>query len=127
MAGRPKAYPVPERHRLLLPAAIVTAALLALFASREAIGADVARGRALYEERCGGCHSESVHGRAKRVARDFDAVRGWVKRWSGTLALRWNDQDIEDVTAWLNATYYGYPCPPSACRVLSRATQSASR
>ena len=113
-----------RHHRLLLLAAIAVAAL---FASREAFGADAARGSALYEERCGGCHSDSVHGRAKRIARDFEAVRGWLKRWSDTLTLRWSDQDIEDVTVWLNATYYGHPCPPTACKVLSLATQSTSR
>jgi hypothetical protein len=69
----------------------------------------------------------SVHGRAKRVAGDFDAVRGWVRRWNETLMLRWSDPDIEDVTTWLNATYYGYPCPPSACKVLSMAGPGAFR
>ena len=102
-------------------------AVIALCANRDATAADAVRGRALYEERCGGCHAESVHGRSKRVAREFEAVRGWVKRWNDSLALRWNDQDIEDVTVWLNATYYRYPCPPSACRVLSLATTGTSR
>ena len=109
-------------HRLALPAALAAA-----FASLQALGADPERGHALYEERCGGCHTQSVHGRAKRVARDFDAVRGWVRRWNETLMLRWSDVDIEDVTTWLNATYYGYPCPPSACKVLSMAARSGTK
>lgn len=115
------------RPHAVLTAVLAAAAFAALAASQGALGADPQRGRGLYEERCGGCHSQSVHGRAKRVARDFDAVRDWVRRWNETLMLRWGDNDIEDVTVWLNTTYYGYPCPPSACKVISMATPGTSR
>jgi hypothetical protein len=111
-------------RRALLPALIAAAALTA---GGESSAADVARGQSLYEDRCGGCHEQSVHGRAKRVAGDFEAVRGWVRRWNGTLALRWSDEDIENVTVWLNATYYHHPCPPTACKVLSLASRGAYR
>jgi mono/diheme cytochrome c family protein len=112
---------VPRSRSSPWVAALAAAAFAALFTSQAASGADPARGRGLYEERCGGCHAVSVHGRDKRVARDYDAVRGWVRRWNETLMLRWSDADIEDVTTWLNTTYYGYPCPPTACKVLSMA------
>ena len=116
-----------RHHCPALMAALAAATLALLVASPGASGADPVRGRALYEERCGGCHAQSVHGRAKRVAGDFDAVRGWVRRWNETLMLRWGDNDIDDVTTWLNATYYGYPCPPSTCKVVSMATPGAFR
>jgi hypothetical protein len=103
-----------------LLAAIVAAALL-LIVPREAPGADAERGRALYESRCGSCHSESVHGRKKRVAADFDDVRRWVSRWNANLGLRWGDEEIDDVSVYLNTTYYRYSCPPSACKVVSLA------
>lgn len=108
-------------------AAIATAAFAALFASQASWAADATRGQALYDERCTGCHGQSVHDRPKRVARDFEAVRGWVKRWSDTLKTAWSEPDVEDVTMWLNATYYNYPCPPTTCKVLSQVTRSASR
>jgi mono/diheme cytochrome c family protein len=73
--------------------------------------ADTERGRGLYEESCTACHAQSVHARSKRVARDFDEVRAWVERWNGTLSLRWGDEEIEDVTAYLNATFYRYAVP----------------
>jgi mono/diheme cytochrome c family protein len=95
-----------------------------LFAPRIATAADPARGAALYESRCGSCHSESVHGRSKRVATDFGDVRRWVSRWNDNLALRWGDEEIDDVSVYLNNTYYKYPCPPSVCKVVSLAPRS---
>lgn len=100
------------------------AAALALAASLAAPGAgagDAARGRALYESHCASCHSESVHGRQKREAKDFEGVRAWVMRWNASLALRWGEEEIEDVTLYLNGTYYRFACPPSACKVVGSA------
>lgn len=78
--------------------------------------ADADRGRILYEARCDGCHAESVHGRDKRVATDFEAVRGWVRRWSANLGLKWTDDEVGDVAAHLNARYYRFACPPADCK-----------
>jgi mono/diheme cytochrome c family protein len=91
-----------------------------LLAVSTVAAADPERGRALYELRCGTCHSESVHGRAKRVAGSFAGVRRWVSRWNENLALRWDDDEIDDVAIYLNNTYYRYPCPPQACKVVSQ-------
>ena len=73
--------------------------------------ADTERGRGLYEESCTACHAESVHARSKRVARNFGEIRGWVERWNATLGLRWGDEEVEDVTAYLNAAFYRYAVP----------------
>ena len=100
---------------------VAAAAIAALFAPRGVSAADVERGRALYELRCGTCHSESVHGRAKRVAADFADVRRWVVRWGASLGLAWSDEEVDDVAVHLNATYYRYPCPPNVCKVVSLA------
>ena len=100
-------------RRLVLAAALLLAAL--------PLAADPVRGRDLYELRCLGCHAESVHARAKRVARSFDEVRTWVARWNNTLALAWSAEEIDDVTVHLNNRYYRYPCPPTVCRVVSQA------
>lgn len=109
---------MPRRHSILI-AFTVTASFAIPFATRSAQGADVDRGRALYELRCSGCHNDSVHGRAKRVASSFEDVRRWASRWNATLGLRWNDEEIDDVAVHLNMTYYRYPCPPRVCKVVS--------
>ena len=97
-------------------------AVAALLTAPLALGADAERGRALYELRCGGCHSESVHGRQKRVAANFKEVRTWVSRWNEHLGLRWRGDEIDDVAVNLNATYYRYKCPSHVCTVISRLT-----
>ena len=112
-----------RRHSTPL-AMVLVPTLAFLFAPPIAAAADAARGAALYESRCDSCHSESVHGRAKRVAKDFDAVRGWVRRWNDNLSLRWGDEEIDDVSMYLNNTYYKYPCPPSVCKVVSLAPRT---
>jgi mono/diheme cytochrome c family protein len=111
-------------HHWILAATALVAAVLLLFATGTASGApraatDAWRGRALYESHCGGCHADSVHGRAKRQAGDYAAVRAWVVRWRDSLALAWTDAEVDDVAAYVNATYYRYPCPPSICTVVS--------
>ena len=99
---------------------LAAAALAAAVAfTPAALAADPDRGRALYELRCGECHSKSVHGRQRRVATDFAAVRGWVARWSRELELGWSDEEVVDVAVYLNNTYYRHPCPPDVCRVVS--------
>ncbi|HUF81126.1 MAG TPA: hypothetical protein VMN03_08320, partial [Burkholderiales bacterium] len=95
-------------------------AMAALLATPLALGADAERGRALYELRCGTCHSESVHGRQKRVAANFEDVRAWVIRWNEHLRLRWSGEEIDDVAVHVNSTYYRYKCPPHVCTVISR-------
>lgn len=82
---------------------------------------DAQRGRVLYEASCLGCHGDSIHGREKLAARDFEAVRGWVRKWSESLKLRWTDADVIDVAVHLNAAYYGFPCPPAHCTVTGGA------
>jgi len=74
---------------------------------------DAKRGEGLYSQKCHECHSESVHGRMNRAARDFGAIREWVRHWSETLATGWGTDEVEDVTTYLNAAYYHFP-PPAA-------------
>ena len=80
--------------------------------------ADVDRGRALYESRCYECHSPAAHVRPSHVAADFEEIRGWVRRWNQNLDLQWTDEDIVDVTVFLNNSYYRYPCPADVCPVV---------
>jgi cytochrome c len=109
--------------RLLLHAFAASLAFLALPAG----AIDPQRGRALYELRCDGCHTESVHGRVHRDARDTAEVRQWVRRWNESLRLGWGEGEIDDVAAWLDAAYYHFPCDTPACRVVSMARTAPAR
>jgi hypothetical protein len=97
----------------------IAAALAMAFGAGRADAADPVRGGALYELRCGICHSASVHGRTKRLATDFTEIRQQVIRWSENLGLDWDHDDVDDVTVYLNGRYYRYACPPRLCTVIS--------
>ena len=96
------------------PFAATVACALLLAAALPATAGDPERGRNLYEQRCGQCHSESVHVRAKRSARNFDEIRAWVVRWSTTLDLGWGPGEIDDVALYLNDAYYRFTMPARA-------------
>jgi mono/diheme cytochrome c family protein len=100
---------------------ILLAMALLIAPAGAAAGADPEKGRVLYAARCDNCHGESVHGRQKRAAMDFDAIRGWVRRWSANLGLMWTDAEVDDVSAWLNGRYYRFPCPPTVCTTTGEA------
>ena len=99
----------------LVPFCALLLACIAIARSDAVPAADAGRGRSLYDTSCNGCHAESVHGRAKRAAADYEAIRGWVRRWSANLGLKWTDDEVADVTAHLNARYYRFACPPPDC------------
>lgn len=78
--------------------------------------ADAARGSVLYETRCNACHDRSVHNRAARKAKSFDALRAQVQRWSTEVGGSWSAQDIDDLTLYLNERYYRFKCPHGVCK-----------
>lgn len=120
MAVNPAGRPAPHTGTCMNMYGKLACCLVALLASPAALAADAERGRALYELRCNTCHSESVHGRQKRAARDFEEVRAWVSRWNENLGLRWSPEEVDDVAVHVNRTYYRYACPPHTCTVVSR-------
>jgi hypothetical protein len=78
-------------------------------------GADLGRGKLLYETRCLGCHDKSVHNRAARKALSVADIKAQVRRWDDALGKAWRDDEVDDVAAYLNELYYKYPCEPDAC------------
>ena len=64
------------------------------------------RGQLLYENHCQGCHTSQLHIREQRRARSIDELRGWVTRWAVVQKLNWGDEEIGEVTNYLNQRYY---------------------
>jgi hypothetical protein len=95
---------------------LALALLAATSMTQAAPAADPVRGKTLYETRCWICHETSVHSRSPRSAKTFEDVRGFVARWDKELGGGWSPEDIDDVTVFLNGTYYRYPCPASVCK-----------
>jgi mono/diheme cytochrome c family protein len=90
----------------------LTATLFAasLIFSAAARAADQDRGRLLQETFCLGCHGDSVAKRENRLAKSYEELRRQVTRWQANSGLKWEPQEIDDVSAYLNATYYRFKC-----------------
>lgn len=80
-------------------------------ACASALSADLDRGRSLHETHCGMCHDSVAYKRDKKIAATYDEVRAQVVRWQTNTSLRWSDEDIDNVAAYLVKTYYKIPCP----------------
>lgn len=98
-------------RRFLTATAGVAVLLLAGLAS----AADVARGRLLYESRCTGCHTTSVHRVEPLKATTINAVREYVAMWNREIRGTWTPEEIDDVTLYLNERFYKYPCRDAKC------------
>ena len=98
-----------------LGAVLLATACATLFVAGAVSAADPARGRALYEARCGGCHNDSVHNDNSRKARNFEEARGRVADFSSQLKTGWSGAQVDDVAVYLNERYYGFPCPTKLC------------
>lgn len=69
------------------------------------------RGGLLYSTHCSACHNATIHWRDQKLATDWKSLRAQVKLWQGFTKLSWSEQDIMDVTAYLNMHYYNFITP----------------
>jgi len=66
------------------------------------------RGELLYTTHCLACHSTQMHWRDKRVATDWDSLKEQVRLWQSRSQLSWSDNDIVEVTRYLNQRIYRF-------------------
>ena len=64
------------------------------------------RGQALYEHHCMSCHESWAHTREGRHVRTYSELRLRTEAWSVHSRLGWSAEDINDVTDYLNRTFY---------------------
>ncbi len=72
---------------------------------------EVSRGELLYANHCIGCHTTQVHWRQKKTATDLRTLQSEVRRWQAASGLGWSDEDIAEVTRYLNALHYRFAPP----------------
>lgn len=68
----------------------------------------MSRGEMLYRNHCIECHNQQIHWRDARVAKDLDGIEREVKRWQDAIGVHWTDDEINEVSGYLNRTYYLY-------------------
>ena len=89
-------------------ACLVAGALPAVLAQP---AASPARGELLYSTHCIACHSRDIHWRKNRLATDWTSLEAQVRRWARNAGLGWSDEEIADVTRYLNAVHYRFAAP----------------
>lgn len=81
---------------------------LALTFSLSAAAEEATDVQALYQTNCLKCHGDEVYTRADRKVASLDGLERQVRRCETALGLRWFDEDISDVTAYLNDHFYKF-------------------
>ncbi len=80
-----------------------------------ASAADIPLGKTLHEKHCIACHTsltggkpDSLYTRADRRVTTLAGLKKQVRRCELSLGLQWFDEDIENVTGFLNQEFYGF-------------------
>jgi len=87
-------------------AALLTLSLLA--AGKPLLAADIENGKKLQQKNCMSCHDDSMYTRDNRRVNSLSALRTQVQRCESTLGLTWFDEEVDDVTAYLNQSFYKF-------------------
>ena len=90
-------------HKRLL---ILTTTCLLAAGALPAAAAD--NGATLHQENCTSCHDDSVYTRKDRRVTSMDGLKKQVQRCELSQGLKWFDEDVDDVVAYLNSTYYKF-------------------
>ena len=87
-------------------AALAACAMLAAPAGLLAAG-DAARGGKLHED-CLGCHGTELYVPPRAKVKSLTALKKEVERWNDRMNPKFTKQEIEDLVAWLNASFYKF-------------------
>ncbi len=69
---------------------------------------DPSRGELLYATHCIACHTADIHWRDKKLVVDRTSLRAQVRRWQALSGLGWDDDDVAQVSRYLDASHYRY-------------------
>ena len=62
----------------------------------------------LYQFNCTSCHGAEVYTRTDRKMTSLASLESQVRRCEQSLGLKWFDEEITDMTAYLNTHYYKF-------------------
>lgn len=66
------------------------------------------RGEMLYSLHCKACHTSKVHWREEKLVTNWPGLKAQVFRWQSNIGLGWGEDEITDVTQYLNTTHYHF-------------------
>ena len=70
------------------------------------LAVDLENGKSLHDENCLRCHDESKYTRKNRIVKNFQQLYERIKQCELMAELTWFDEEIADVTAYLNNKFY---------------------
>ena len=88
-----------------LPLAVL---VLASIFSLPTAAAPAGKGQALYDQHCVSCHGPEIYTRDDRKVTSLPALQRQVQRCETALGLRWFDEDISEMSQFLNERYYHF-------------------
>lgn len=74
-----------------------------------ATGFDAHPGKTLHDANCISCHDAKVYTRPERKILDYTQLAAQVRRCDANLGSRLFDEDLAQITDYLNQAYYKYP------------------
>ena len=86
---------------------IYTVNVFGLFLTfNSAHAADVNNGMILHQENCLRCHQSEMYTRDDRKVKTFEQLKKQVQQCELAIELGWFEEEVEDVTGYLNVAYY---------------------
>lgn len=79
-----------------------------LSAASSLLAADIENGKKLVSEHCTKCHDQRVYTRPDRRITTLKGLNKQVRGCQMSQGLKWFDEDVDDVVAYLNQTYYHF-------------------
>lgn len=77
--------------------------------SSSAFANNAANGKALFTgSKCGTCHGNEIYTSKDRKVKNLKALEAAVRLNDSKLNTNWFDEDVKDVTAYLNQQYYKF-------------------
>ena len=102
--------------RYTLPLLSLTLLTRAAFASE----VDLKNGKELHEMHCNSCHqsmfngsAEEIYTRNDRKMANYSMLQNQVQRCVLNLRLKWFEDELNNVSQYLNQTYYQFPIETS--------------
>jgi cytochrome c553 len=69
---------------------------------------DTTKGKQLHEAGCISCHGSEVYTRKNRRVKSVEGLIGQVHNCNNNLSRSYNDAQLNDLTKFLNETYYKF-------------------
>ncbi len=79
-----------------------------LFSSTSLFAFDLENGKALHDENCVRCHTDKLYTSDKAKITSYEKLHARVRQCELMAELTWFDDEIDDVTAYINANFYRF-------------------